>query len=448
MTGTQDKVRSLFLTALMIGSVFAGTIALAGTAAAATNTSYGITNAGDNNRYLTSNPGNTYTTSGTVEFSGNPTVAETEVVIENADLGAVQPGDITVTVAGTPYTLQSGEVDIGTDEFTVDWSALRNRVGAIDIQDGDTVQFTVLDVQNPDEAGRHDFQVTHFDSEGNSLDNYRKQLKIADENLAGGRFWQGQQLHIGYGGAQTLELYEVERNSSGARIITSSGFVAEINIDGSGNGLINTNNLEGEYAIADANQNIQDIQAGGTVVAGGTLQGGADTFTVSVQSLSAAFDSNTVAVGEQVDIEFTSNRNVFNVTVSADGLGTDELADIFSSAGIVSQDDDENEVTFHVDGDQVVTTDFTDIDTGEYTFDFQVADTAASATSTITVQEEADAEATVGVGGVARARVGDIARVPIQLTNTDNARVNLGFNNVNFNLTLEIQDGNDDGQAG
>ncbi|WP_196219975.1 surface glycoprotein, partial [Haloarcula sp. K1] len=39
MTGNSDKVRSLFLTALMVFSVFAGTIAFSGGAAAAANVS-------------------------------------------------------------------------------------------------------------------------------------------------------------------------------------------------------------------------------------------------------------------------------------------------------------------------------------------------------------------------------------------------------------------------
>jgi surface glycoprotein (TIGR04207 family) len=37
MTGTRDKLRGLFLTALMVFSVFAGSIALAGSAAAVGN---------------------------------------------------------------------------------------------------------------------------------------------------------------------------------------------------------------------------------------------------------------------------------------------------------------------------------------------------------------------------------------------------------------------------
>jgi surface glycoprotein (TIGR04207 family) len=43
MTDTHDKIRALFLSALMVFSVFAGTVAFAGTAAAVTNTSASVT---------------------------------------------------------------------------------------------------------------------------------------------------------------------------------------------------------------------------------------------------------------------------------------------------------------------------------------------------------------------------------------------------------------------
>ncbi|WP_123534765.1 DUF7282 domain-containing protein [Halosimplex salinum] len=52
MTGTNDKLRSLFLTVLMVVSVFGGTVAFAGTAAAA-NTDPGVTSATESNNAIT-----------------------------------------------------------------------------------------------------------------------------------------------------------------------------------------------------------------------------------------------------------------------------------------------------------------------------------------------------------------------------------------------------------
>ncbi|MFC6795423.1 surface glycoprotein [Halobaculum halobium] len=63
MTETNNKIRALFLTALMVFSVFAGTVAFAGTAAAA------------NNATVTANPADADATS-THTFTVEPAVVK------------------------------------------------------------------------------------------------------------------------------------------------------------------------------------------------------------------------------------------------------------------------------------------------------------------------------------------------------------------------------------
>jgi PGF-CTERM protein/surface glycoprotein (TIGR04207 family) len=107
MTSTRDKIRSLFLTALMIGSVFGGTVAFAGTAAAAANSSS--------------------------SFSLSPTdVRSDAIVTHDYELNADQvltdgaSDTLTIDLSGTGATFDSAGpntvnvVDSNGDEISVD----------------------------------------------------------------------------------------------------------------------------------------------------------------------------------------------------------------------------------------------------------------------------------------------------------------------------------------
>ncbi|MGB9931671.1 DUF7282 domain-containing protein [Haloarcula amylolytica] len=92
MTDTNEKIRSLFLTALMVFSVFAGTIAFSGGAAAAANV--GITQA--------------------VEYSANDggTTSQVEIALDNQ----LTDASIDESTTGADYTLYlDGEADPGID---------------------------------------------------------------------------------------------------------------------------------------------------------------------------------------------------------------------------------------------------------------------------------------------------------------------------------------------
>ncbi|WP_415381194.1 BGTF surface domain-containing protein [Halosimplex sp. TS25] len=76
MTGTNDKLRSLFLTVLMVVSVFGGSIAFAGTAAAA-NTDPGVTSATESNNAITVE----FNRTGVASSNGNGDVAAEDVEV-------------------------------------------------------------------------------------------------------------------------------------------------------------------------------------------------------------------------------------------------------------------------------------------------------------------------------------------------------------------------------
>ena len=436
MTGTREKLRSLFLVTLMVGSVFAGTIAFAGTAAAATNVSYQVGPPNDAEEHLTDTTGVEYQISGTVEDGGD--VAETVITVEEADVEGA-----TVSVPALPVS--SADVSFIDDEIEINYNS------PVTVPDNTAVTATISGVENPEDAGTYELSIEHFDEDGNTIDEVAgERYKVGDLNLENRRFWQGQTIYAKDDATQTLELYEVTRDDSGARQILSNDFISQTNFDENDNALINTDNLEGEYALSDSNQDPTGTlptsqSAGGLAPDTASGVNAGDTFTVSVQSLSATFDEEEVEEGDKVDLDFESNRNDFNVTITSDQLDSGDLDSIFSTDKTVIEDEDDDEIEFSVSGDQIATGDFTDIDPGEYTLDIEVSDTAASTSASINVVEDDDATAVIAQGGIATAAKGDVAQFPIELEDTDEARVNIGYNEVGFNLTADIEDGDDDG---
>ncbi|WP_424018009.1 BGTF surface domain-containing protein [Halorientalis pallida] len=71
----------------------------------------------------------------------------------------------------------------------------------------------------------------------------------------------------------------------------------------------------------------------------------------------------------------------------------------------------------------------------------------ADGTDAVQADETDDVDAEIGNGGVVTTGQGGIVTVPINLTGTETATVNVGFNDVNFNLTFEVVNGDSDGRV-
>jgi hypothetical protein len=95
------------------------------------------------------------------------------------------------------------------------------------------------------------------------------------------------------------------------------------------------------------------------------------------------------------------------------------------------------------DGEYAV--DFTDIDNGDYEFTFGSTDTEASETAEITVGES-DAGADFGES-VYTQTAGDIAKVTIELEDTNSGYIQFGSEDAGFVDLLYIEDDNDDGEV-
>jgi len=137
--------------------------------------------------------------------------------------------------------------------------------------------------------------------------------------------------------------------------------------------------LDGEYALVDVSSgNIVEVSNGAPGVA-------PESFEVTSQNLDAEFDSTDVTTDTN-DNELTidSNRGTYNVTVDADGdLSASELEGMFDANFTVASnnsDGDDDQITLeNPEGSNDV--DFTGVDAGEYTFNFNVEDTSASSSA-------------------------------------------------------------------
>ncbi|SDF52368.1 DUF7282 domain-containing protein [Halorientalis regularis] len=517
MTGTRDKIRSLFLATLMVTSVFAGFIAFSGTAAAATNAQFGTSGVDDPSG--TPAAGSTDTLHAEVDLESDDSFQQVQIsfpsfgdAFSNLDdsdvtifidgLDNVEDGsgtfnnnnDVTVeqvSNGGSTITVQaassfsSSDLDVG-DQVTVQLAT--NVQFPSDGDYGGTVDI------NPQSSGRTASGLLTVGSGGiaaqEDTNPTERQNDQYDETLTSGdTYWQGQRLVIKKTDLanQQVDIRETESADGGGERIPSGSLVQEVSLDSNGEAIISTENLEGTYAITDGqgNNNVihfdndgiagnsdysaaggDEFDSDGTVDTSQVASGGeintvvqAASFSVTSQNVNVGFQSDSSAQ-EEIYLEADSARTGYQLLVTADGLDDSEITQVFDDE--FEDGDDDNSLTGikdasdlnGVSGDGVlfngtssdsnITANFSDIDVGDYEFEFEVTDTGVTDASTVTVEEEEDVEATILRGGVSTAAQGDYAVIPIRLEETDTATVNLGFNDVNFNATFDIEDGNDD----
>ena len=180
------------------------------------------------------------------------------------------------------------------------------------------------------------------------------------------------------------------------------------------------------------------------------------SFTLLEQDLDVEIDGESTEVtvdndGDDafVDFEGESNRNEFDLNVTADGLDEEDLENIFDEDGndfTVETDEDEDRITL-VDfnsGDDY-TVNFTDVDAGEYDFEFEVTDTGVSQTITVTVREIGEGELSF-VDSAIEQEQGDIAEITVIAEEAANSgSLVIGdIDDVGYQLNVSIDSFDDD----
>ncbi|MBX0297812.1 BGTF surface domain-containing protein [Haloarcula nitratireducens] len=268
----------------------------------------------------------------------------------------------------------------------------------------------------------------------------------AASNLSPGTFYSGQEVTVD--GLSTNTDYQVrtvddDNNvDSLRRAVSSDGDgVVTFELDG--------RLSEGNFVLVRSSDQAVINATSGSVDSSDTAAED-QQFEVIPQDLTAEFDDDTAGTtgdSATVDYEISSDvRNDYNVNVSAEGLDADELESIFGEANVnrTFEDDDTIEIA-DAEGDYEL--DFSNVDTGNYTFEANVTDADASDSDTIEVVSTDDENAGFAQS-VTEEQRGDVAEVTVQMENTDTALVQIGDqDNDGYFLTAEVEDGNDDGEV-
>ncbi|WP_232700844.1 BGTF surface domain-containing protein [Halobacterium wangiae] len=448
MTSNSDKLRAVFLTALMIGSVFAAGIAFTGGAAAITSTSADNVNVADGTQdqtvSFTAEAGTDFdgTATGTasITFDEVQNLAFQGVTLTSADQGGSDVSSaVTVSQSGGTVTVDISEADVssGTNiaivlTVSVDASSSSATTGAAysiasdggSLGSGSTATDATFDITNNPGDGTDD---TTFNDGGIVFQGQTAAFDAADGDTNGDSYSAG-----GY------TLYEQTSSDTGSpvrELDTNNGWV-NASTSGLDTGTTYFISNDGSNPSSDA-----DV-----------------TFTIREQNFDASFDGDSVTNEGDIDLTFESTNRQneeYTVVVMSEGLDDEDLVDIFDDnyngvSNIDVNDDDDIDgdgivITVPAGGDETAAADFTEIDTGSYDFDFVVADTTASDSASVNVTDAADSNTEfVEVSTTAR---GDIATFNISLTNAEQATVQIGSDGVGYLANVTVTDDDGDGYA-
>jgi len=237
------------------------------------------------------------------------------------------------------------------------------------------------------------------------------------------------------------QLRSVDDTDSSSGDITDSSHERNYNSGSNGAITIETDDLgEGDYFLTTGGETV-DIS---------------DSFEVTEQTLDVDFDDTNVTDEEEnAEYELSSNRNNFAVNISADGdLSASELNATFNDEGNtagfeasnIDEDDDEDRITVSgvTRGDYEAN--FSGVDAGQYTFDFEADDTTASSSASVNVSEAGDGDIQFEED-VVQDQVGDVADITLQMENTDEGTIVIGSSDQNYWLEANVEDGDNDGEV-
>ncbi|MFD1684085.1 BGTF surface domain-containing protein [Halobellus litoreus] len=446
------KARAVFLAALMVFSVFAGTVAFAGTAAA---------NASDIS-----------------EVSAEDVPVEQDEVTQKIEL------DITVT-DGNDDTVNIDTADVPAGVSVDNIDVISTNTSAVSVSSISSSSFDVADESPSGEDGTATVLVyfehnteglspqtgANIDFNASSGDG---SAEVAFDLVAGNdaqlnsgsTYWQGQETAVYVDGSfssggvtiegdDQLQIREYDTSGDDPQIGTLQD---EFSLEG-GYADVSTDDLDGEYVVTPASDSsvalVIDDGEITSVVEESNLAANTVAWEVTTQDLSIDFDEESVTnSGEDSanELEIETNRGSSDIEVSADGdLEQQELLDIFSDSAFNAQplpdydDDSEDTIVLGSIGDVTEDTDFEDIDEGEYEFTFEVSDSTAEDSGTVEVTES-DVDAGFSQGTFSQT-AGDVVNMTIQLEDTDSAWVQLGDEDSGFVDILYIEDDDDDDEV-
>jgi surface glycoprotein (TIGR04207 family)/PGF-CTERM protein len=409
MTDNSDKIRSIVLAALMVFSVFAGTVALSGTAAAApavaggslspNTVDEGTTNDHDVSVQISDVNLNDSTDDGSVvvEFPSSVDLSSSSISNETVVGNESSPGTTNVasslnTTANTvnitfddssgnasetinvSFTISAVEAPSVNSDTTADVgvNADTDADGSSEVDLGSAVTLTVVDV-------------TDYTT-GDGIDN-------------GSIIYQGQTVVAGdFGDSNEVVL---RSGTPGGDSTFQNSYVSD------GAGFV-------DFSSADLETG-QDYYLEGN---GNTV-----TFEVVSQTLDLTVgdsELNNAGSGTMSTFSVDSNRQAFDVTVSSENLSASEIDTLVGDDVSTTQIDTDGDgtddaVEISIERNTDYTLNATGVEAGDYTLDFDVSDTTASASTDLLVSDVGSGEASFSTTSFSTPE-GGVAEIEISLT--------------------------------
>ncbi|WP_269785473.1 BGTF surface domain-containing protein [Halobacterium zhouii] len=458
MTENTSKFRAVFLTALMVFSVFAGTIAFTGGAAAdasnLTVTNGPVAPGGSVNFDVTNSSANDNGSIHVwVDADGNGVYNSGETNVSNSATadGATWSGSITAPSSEGEYTLAAAEASsltAGTTSaevnatFSVDGTAptLRKATHYVDSDNGSIVElaYTGDVVENGTasaEIGLTDgttVPVSDVEFSGNgrvvvntsTVHNNIQNISVSGIEDTAGNAVSGDDFAVTFA-ASTVNTTANAESFTGysGSLIALEGTVGDtFEITGPSTDLTRGTGANSQVYVLNTN----DFEAGDYNITNGDSE---VTLELSDLGLEIAADDTSI-----------TTTDALTATVTADTIDRDLTAELLNAEGEVVDTQDAQ-----IDSDGSAAIDFGEVAAGNYTVQVTDDNTGVTATtSTVVVTTASDATAGFADSQITVDR-GDIATLNVSLTNANEATVLLGSEGVNYEANVTVTDENGDG---
>ncbi|AWB28085.1 hypothetical protein HARCEL1_10395 [Halococcoides cellulosivorans] len=403
----------------------------------------------DSNSFVVTNETGTAVqfTDGAVTASGSVTDSEFSVLSQ------------AFTASASDSVLENGEsttIDISTNRAGFDLDISANDVSSAELAsifagNGDAVignddTITVTGLSNTDDLnadlsgldpGDYSFTFDVTDTSASAtvsitVEPSTDEVAAARFLTSGQRYWTGQTVSfdsgsVASGSDDVVRIYTVEDDTVGT-------LVSEVLIDADGTRLLDTETDiggQGEYVIGRTKTDLFAFDADGDASEDASVSDA--SFSVVDQGLSTSFDEDSVTTGETASMTLTSNRAIYSVEISSPDATDAEIERIFGGT------------TVNVSGGSLdADVEASDVAPGEYTFTFDVVDSAATDTASVTIESTASVE----LPDTSDVDRGDVASIPVELDSTDTAYVAIGrMDGAGFRTIVEVNDGSDDGEV-
>ena len=456
MTDNIERLRSLFMAALMVFSVVALSTAMAGTAAA------GVDTAERTVSDSSVSPGGEVTVTTTVNTDGDSTETLTisEEILPAAQSASIDSIEVDGSDASTGLEIEGGDGILVTinDVPANSEVVLTYTVTTEDIENAEyEITGTASGSGTEADIGSATIETTAADDGGEDDDNDDEPVDSEDAPLnSGSTFYTGQEVVVnGLDANADYTVNPVDDNE-----VESLRQALSSDADGTADFELSSGLSDGEFVLVDNDGDVVRVDDGTAVE---TLDPTSESnvqsasFDVVSQDLDATFDESSVGNDggdTTVEYEIESNvRNNYVVNVSAQGdLDTEELQDIFGGdADVVATFEDDDIIRITQSGSNsaegTYDLDFDDINADTYTFEANVTDADASDADDIDVTDTGDASADFSDSLYTNQR-GDLVNITVEMSNTDVATLQIGdIDESGYSVVTEVEDDDEDGVA-